>query len=169
MIREKELIIEDIKNMVHTKGYIYALCMIIIEDYSINPEKLHTIDFKERLSTKETSLLIGFLIQKKIDLSFPSTPQELIYLKQRTYELMRELQESFKIPFYERLNFRLPQETTYEEFIEDHKAFFSKGNILQEPMFYSGTGVYDFQYLEFLERKYKYDKEWLLKKRKEDK
>ena len=32
---------------------------------------------------------------------------------------------------------------------------------LIEPIFYSGTGVYDFQYLEFLERKYKYDKEWL--------
>src|ERR1700674_3335066 len=37
--------------------------------------------------------------------------------------------------------------------------------MLMEPIFYSGTGVYDFQYLEFLDRKYKYDKKWLTKEK----
>jgi hypothetical protein len=32
-------------------------------------------------------------------------------------------------------------------------------------MFYAGDGVYDFQYLEYLDSKYKYDSEWLSKSR----
>jgi hypothetical protein len=37
--------------------------------------------------------------------------------------------------------------------------------MLTEPIFYSGTGAYDFQYLDYLERKYKYDKVWLSEKK----
>jgi hypothetical protein len=36
--------------------------------------------------------------------------------------------------------------------------------MLIEPIFYSGTGAYDFQYLDFLEQKYRYDKDWLMKR-----
>ena len=39
--------------------------------------------------------------------------------------------------------------------------FFGKGDTLTEPIFYSGDGVYNFQYLDFLARKYKYDIDWL--------
>jgi len=40
--------------------------------------------------------------------------------------------------------------------------------MLVEPIFYAGSGVYDFQYLEYLEKKYKYDKKWLLKNKNFD-
>ncbi|KAA6326822.1 hypothetical protein EZS27_024116 [termite gut metagenome] len=45
---------------------------------------------------------------------------------------------------------------------EERFDFFVSNGGMVEPMFYSGDGVYDFQYLEYLEKKYKYDKEWLL-------
>jgi hypothetical protein len=48
--RKTELVIEDIKKLVHAKGYIYALCMTIFEDFHIDPEKMHEINYRERLS-----------------------------------------------------------------------------------------------------------------------
>jgi hypothetical protein len=36
---------------------------------------------------------------------------------------------------------------------------------LQETIFYSGTGAYDYQYMDYLESKYRYDKEWLKSKK----
>ena len=168
MMRKTELVIKDIKELISRKGYIYALCMILFEDFHINPEQLHEINNISRLSIKEASLLLGFLIQNEIDLSTPNTPQDLINLKQKTYELMDELHKSFMIPFFEKLQESIKKEPKIEEYRKEQKEFFGKGDMLTEPIFYSGTGVYDFQYLDFLERKYKYDKEWLLKNKSFD-
>lgn len=162
-IKKAELVINDIKNLVSTKGYIYALCMILFEDFHIIPEEIHKTDTRSRLSTKEASLLLGFLIQSEIDFSTPDTPQDLIALKQKTYELLQELHNSFMVPFFEKLQESIKKEHKIEDYRKEQKEFFGKGDMLTEPIFYSGTGVYDFQYLDFLERKYKYDKEWLLK------
>ena len=56
--------------------------------------------------------------------------------------------------------------------IEDNYSerfdFFVNDGGMVEPMFYAGDGVYEFQYLEYLESKYKYDKEWLLEKKSFD-
>ncbi len=168
MMRKAELVIKDIKELISRKGYIYALCMILFEDFHVNPEKLHEIDNVSRLSIKEASLLLGILIQNKIDFSTPNTPQDLIKLKQKTYELMKELHESFMIPFFEKLHKSIKKEQKIDDYRKEQKEFFGKGDMLTEPIFYSGTGVYDFQYLDFLEKKYKYDKEWLIKNKNFD-
>ena len=160
-MRKAEQVINDIKNLIYTKGYIYALCMILFEDFHIDPEKMHEMYNRQRLSVKEASLLLGFLIQKKINFSTPDSPQDLINMKQKTYELMGELHTSFMIPFFEKLEKSCKDGHKEENFRRDQKDFFGKGNMLVESIFYSGTGVYDFQYLDFLERKYKYDKPWL--------
>lgn len=160
-MRPAEQVIGDIKNLIYTKGYIYALCMIFFEDFHIDPEKLHEMDNHLRLSVKEASLLLGFLVQKKIDFATPDSPFDLINMKQKTYELMEDLHTSFMIPFLEKMEKSFSEEHKEINFRKDQKEFFGKGDMLIESIFYSGTGVYDFQYLDFLERKYKYDKHWL--------
>ena len=167
-LRKTEIVIADIKALVNSKGFIYAFCMILFEDFHVFVEELHELNYQERLSVKEASLLLGFLIQKELDFSIPDTPQDLIKLKQKTYKLMQELHDSFMIPFFEKLKTEIQKEHKKEALRYDQKEFFGKGGLLTEPIFYSGTGVYDFQYLEFLEKKYKYDKEWLLEKREFD-
>lgn len=102
-MRKTELVIRDIKSLINAKGYIYALCMILFEDFHIDPEKLQEIDHTIRLNKNEASLLLGFVIQSEINFSTPDTPQNLIQLKQKTYELMEELHNSFMIPFGEKL------------------------------------------------------------------
>jgi len=156
-------IIEEIKELVSSKGYIYALLMILFEDFHINIEKSHEIDNRSRLSSKESLFLLGFLIQNELDLSVPESPKHLIEMKKKTYVLMENLHKSFTETFFKKLKETLVDK---EENKDPHKAqkdFFGKGNMLTEPIFYSGTGAYDIQYLEFLEKKYKYDQEWLYK------
>lgn len=160
-MRKIEIIIKDLKNLISSKGYIYALCMILFEDFHINPEKIQEINLRKRLSLKEASLLLGFLIQNQINFTPPDSWQDLIQMKQKTYELMEELHQSFMIPFVEKLQKSLEKGHEKKDFRKEQKEFFGKGDMLTEPIFYSGTGVYDFQYLDFLERKYKYDKNWL--------
>lgn len=167
-MRTTEQVLEDIRKLINTNGYIYALCMILFEDFHIIPEKIQEIDHRSRLSTKEASLLLGFLIQNKIDFSTPNTPQDLIELKKKTYELMDELHKSFMLPFFEKLQESIKKEHKIENYRKEQKDFFGKGDMLKEPIFYSGTGVYDFQYLDFLERKYKYDQKWLLENKNFD-
>jgi len=53
MMRDTELVISDIKSLINTKGYIYALCMIIFEDFHMALEQLHEINYRERLKTKK--------------------------------------------------------------------------------------------------------------------
>ena len=105
-MRTTEIIIEDIKGLVTSQSYIYALCMIIFDDFLINPEKLHEINNRASLSIKEVSLLLGFLIQNKIDFTPPESPQALIQMKQRTSDLMEELHDSFRAPFIEKLKLK---------------------------------------------------------------
>ncbi len=167
-MRDKDEVLVDIKKIVNTKGYIYALCMILFEDFHVLPDSLHKIDNRSRLNVKEASLLLGFLIQNKIDFSIPNTPQDLIAMKQKTYKLMNELHQSFMIPFVEKLQESIKKEHKIEDYRKEQKEFFGTGAMLTEPIFYSDTNVYDFQYLDFLEKKYKYDKEWLLKNKKFD-
>jgi hypothetical protein len=48
-IRTTKQVLEDIKKRINTKGYIYALCMILFDDFHIIPEEIHKTDTKSRL------------------------------------------------------------------------------------------------------------------------
>lgn len=167
-MRTIDRIIEELKELIASQGYIYALCMILFDDFHINPETLHETDHMGRLSVNEASLLLGFFIQKKLDFTQPETPEILIQLKQKTYELMNELHQSLMDPFFRNLEDELKKEHKKENYEKERKEFFVKGELFTEPIFYSGDGVYDFQYLDFLERKYKYDAKWLSENREFD-
>ena len=160
--RTREEIIEDIRNLVKTKGYIYALCMILIEDFAFNLEEIHKTDVHERMSLNEAAFLVRLLIQDEIDLSAPDRLQDLMGLKQKTYELMKELHNSF-------LNLeKLLGSISKDSSEEGMKQFFLEPDVVVESIFYFGTGIYYIQYLEFLEEKYKYDEDWLLGERNFD-
>lgn len=161
-IRKTSDIISDIKVLVNTKGYIYALCLIIVDDFLIDLENMHKVNFRDRLNKNEVSLLIGFLIQNNICLDFPDTPFELIELKKHTYKLMEELHLSVNEHLFEKFK---TLEPTFDSNIKQSKLdFFGGENSFIEPIFYAGDGIYDFQYLEFLSRKYQYDENWLSQK-----
>jgi len=166
-MRTTKEIIQELKLLIKDKGYIYAFCMIVAEDFFINPETLHEIDHREMLSIQECAFLLGFMIQNEIDFNIPDLSNDLTRMKKATYELLKELHSSISNPFKEKLTEKINQlNTENDEY--DEKHFFRDGKLLIEPIFYSSSGVYDFQYLEFLDKKYKHDNEWLVLNKKFD-
>lgn len=166
--RTKDQVIVELGELIRTEGYIYSLCLILFEDFHHNLDKIHLVDYRSKLSVKECSLILGFLVQNKLDFSIPKSPEVVLDRKDRTYELMHELHFSFNFPQIAKLGDIMERQAKGEEmtdYREDRLNFFAKDGGMVEPMFYAGDGVYDFQYLEYLERKYKYDKDWLLENR----
>lgn len=51
-----DLVIFDLRELVKSKGYIYAFCLIFFKDFHVNIETLHKIDNKSKLSIKEVTL-----------------------------------------------------------------------------------------------------------------
>lgn len=156
-LRKSPEVIEDVKSLVNSDGFIYTLCLIIVEDFHFNVEEMHQADIRSRLNKNEISLLLGFFLQNKISLKQPDSPFDLINQKTKTRELMEELHWSTMIPSIEK--FKPLIENPEEK--PSKKDFFGGENMFIEPIFYAGDGIYDFQYLEYLEKKYKYDEIWL--------
>ena len=160
VMRTKEEIIEDIRNLVKTKGYVYALCMIVFEDHIVELGTMHKLDLNSRLSIKEVSFLLGFVIQNTMDVSTP-TKEDFFGLVKRTRELMQELHKSFRGKFIKLI-------TTLPDRLKSPEGIFSDSDMIVEPIFYSGDGAYDIQYSGFLKEKYKYDADWLLENKNFD-
>lgn len=161
-MKETEKVIQELRELIQTQGYFYALCMMLLEDFLVDPEKLHELNHSARLSINEAGLLLGFLIQNEIDFTTPDTPNDLALMKEKTYTLLQELHQSFMNGFIEKLKDEIGKEHVYENHRNDQKSFFGSGDMFIEPIFYASSGAYDFQYMDFLERKYKYDQDWLL-------
>ncbi len=162
-IRDSRDIIIDLKDLVGSKGYIYTLCLIIMDDFHFEVEKMHEINNWTRLNKNEVSLLLGLLIQNPISLDKPESPFDLLELKKKTYSLMEELHSSTNKPMIDKFKNLLANENLENRFSK--KEFFGGEDSFIEPIFYAGDGIYDFQYLEYLEKKYKYDESWLKEKR----
>lgn len=160
-MRTKELVIKDIKKLVNKKGFFYALCMILSEDFLVIAEDIHKIDTYARVSNNEALLLFWFLIQNKINYDFPELPK-LIEIKKEIYNLLEELHNSFEILFISKIEEWIKNWFKTDNYQKDKKDFFWNWEMLIEPIFYAGSWVYDFQYLEYLDKKYKYDRKRLL-------
>lgn len=167
-LKNTEEVLIELQNLIFEKGYIYSLCLILFEDFHHNLETLHEVNPKEKLSVKECALILGFLVQRDIDFSMPASPEITLEMKEKTYVIMRELQHSLTAGQMTKLA-EMFEKVKNGEVVDEQPGekleFFAKEAGMVEPMFYAGDGVYDFQYIEYLERKYHYDKEWLEKKR----
>lgn len=162
--KSTEQVLAELVELINSKGYIYSLCLIIFEDSHVNVKEIHTTNHKLKLLTKELTLILGFLVKKTIDFTPPDTPEILISMKDKTYQLMQELQDSFTQPLLQKLAKKMElakDGVLIEDTREERIDFFIEDGGMVEPIFYSGNGIYAFQYLEYLEKRYKYDKEWL--------
>jgi hypothetical protein len=167
-MKNKEEILEKIKQLTWQKGYIYSLLIILFEDFHNSTEMLHELNYRDRLGMREASLLLGFMIQKKIDFTYPDSPFDFIQMKKDTYKLLSELHSTFMTSFKTNLDFQEKSiQSSNEEisFKTSASNLFNKGEILVEPIFYSGSGAYEFQYENLLNQKYIYDSEWLKQNR----
>ncbi|HJD93061.1 hypothetical protein [Bacteroides coprosuis] len=160
-MRKTESILDDLNNLVRSKGYIYALCMLILEEFHYDIEHLHDVNYKDHLGIQEVSLLVGFLLHKPIDFSYPTHPSYLLRLKKASIELMKELEQSLIRDNQETIKQSLQKGSASREAEVKQLNFFVKEGSIVEPIIYSGNGTRLYPYDTLLKAKYENDEDWL--------
>ena len=144
------------KGYVHVIAFFYFMSNVVGFSDTLKPNDLTRLYSNDRLTRNELSTLIGLLYKNEIDLSILKF-DEMLHLVEKTELLLEEIHKSMIGPMI------------HGTHISDsiHKDFspFSNGSAMREPIFYSGESVYTFQYLDFAQRKYSRDNQWLLERK----
>ena len=155
-VRTMDQVIADIIAVTKKDGFIYALLMIIRRDVFLMLEEYHLVNHRDVLITEEIKLLLGFWVKNECCLrNYPNDLQELSELKREIRLLMDELHHSFIKTEVDNLNW---SEITTKEQIDE---VFPLNLRIREAIFYGGDNLYDYEYKNFLYKKYKYDAAWL--------
>lgn len=153
--------LETLRNLVNQKGYLYSLLMILFDDFHIDVLDLQNLNPYERVSAKEATLLLGYWVQSNNSLyDVPESIENLLYMKKHTYELLGDLHLAMVAPYMEDIMQNIDRHVKGES-IDETREIFGKAASMREPIFYAGDSVYDYEYMKFLNAKYKYDTQWL--------
>jgi hypothetical protein len=96
---------------------------------------------------QELTFLVGLFVKAEIDFSLPSEDQSA-HRFALTYQLFEELHRKYHEPFIEEM-VRLAQNGRGAETQEEnYRRMFGAGTAVSEPIFYTASGAYDFQYLD---------------------
>jgi hypothetical protein len=159
----KAEILAKLEEIAVKPGFIYTLAVMLHKDLFFSVTESADMDWKKKLMFQEFSLVIGLMVKSPISLAYP-TPEQ----SQKDEEEVRSLFEAFHqahfVPFTEGLKKHLeePIPSTKEEKEAEMKSFFGSGDMMAEPIFYAGSGAYDFQYGELAPKKYAHDAAWLM-------
>jgi len=142
-------------------GYVHAVAFLCFRDNMIiytgamKESDMRNMFSPSRLIRTEINTLLGLMIKAEIDwtLPIPKTLQEYV---EKTERLMKELHHCLSGGLFSGLT---------KEALDSGVNPFERGDVLREPIFYSGESAYSFQYLDLAARKYAADGPWLKKNR----
>ncbi|AZN37158.1 nuclease-related domain-containing protein [Iodobacter ciconiae] len=156
-MRTEREVFADLAEICCQPGYVHAIGNICFRDNVI----LHAGDMKEsdmrdmfspsRLIRTEINTLLGLMIKADIDWTLPAARIQQEYMD-TSEKLLQELHHCLSGEFWSGLT---------KEAVEGGFNPFERGEVLREPIFYSGEAAYIFQYLDLATRKYAADSQWL--------
>lgn len=161
-MRETKEILSDINELVRSKGYIYSLCMLILEDFHYDIEHLHEVNYRDHVGFQEISLLVGFLLHEPIDFSYPDHPKELLVLKKKSIDLLNELEQTLLKVNNKAIELALQGSPKSKKAVEQLHFFIKEGSIV-ESILYARKDAGGHPYNEVLKNKYKNDEAWMTK------
>lgn len=147
----KQEILDRLNELTKPYSFLYILSRIVIRDFCGTIDTLFSKNTREHLNNNEFAFLMGLWV-KNVDSNVTFEEEDWENVFNETYELMEKLHYTFIKDF----KFDIDS-------LPDFQEHFSQGSVMQEMMFYAGTGAYDEQYTELVTQKYKYDTEWLEK------
>jgi hypothetical protein len=153
--------IDKIEAVTRQAGFIYTFALILLRDLFFSPEDAADINWHEHLNFQELTFLAGLVVKAEIDLGIPNEADSAVWFEE-IYRLFDELHKKHHEHFLEQIKIRL-EEGTYpaKNPDEDYRNTFGSGTMMTEPIFYGGSGAYDFQYLDFAVQKYAADSQWI--------
>jgi SEC-C motif-containing protein len=139
---------------------VIARDRVLLRDLFFAPEDAADINWHEHLNFQEITFLAGLLVKSSIDLTVP-TESESTTRFEDIYRLFDELHKKHNEHFFELLKDRVEGLKRFENSEEDYRRIMGAGSMVKEPIFYGGSGAYDFQYLDFAVDKYQHDFAWI--------
>jgi len=153
-------VVDKIEALARQSGYIYTFCLILLRDLFFSPEDAAGINWHDHLNFQEITFLGGLIVKAEIDLRVPTEAESEARFEE-TYRLFEELHQKHHEYFRDELRKRVNGDVIPADRTEDYRKTFGSGTMMTEPIFYGGSGAYDFQYLEFAARKYAADSKWI--------
>ena len=157
----KEEIIRALEQLTQENGFIFTLSLILTRDLFHSPNQAADIDWTQFLSFQELSFLCGLMVKHQ----FPPNeiPSEETSKDQATkvYNLFSKLKLAHTAPIVNALEAHTSQKPSKEQSEIAYHELFGSGELMVEPIFYGGSGAFDFQFLEMAERRYSNDADWL--------
>jgi hypothetical protein len=153
-------IIDKIEAVTRQVGFIYTFALILLRDLFFAPEDAADINWHEHLNFQEITFLAGLLVKAEIELSIPKEGDSAAWFEE-VYRLFHELHKKHHEYFFEQLTARVNEGVRPSNPSEDYRKTFGSGTMMKEPIFYGGSGAYDFQYEEFAPQKYAADSNWI--------
>ncbi len=159
--RTREQICADLEALAHEDAFIYSLATIAWNDLFFDLAEAADINWREQLSFQEITFLAGLMVKHPLRLQKP-TAEDLQRQITRAYVLFEELHSTYLRPFVNHMidiRERVRSDGLSRE--EGKRELFGSGSAMTEPIFYSDSGAYDFQYRTLAPKRYQNDREWL--------
>jgi len=155
--RTEQEVFADLAALCCRPGYVHAVAYLCFRDNMIlYAGRVKEADMRKmyspsRLIRTEINTLLGLMIKVEIDWTLPASKITQQYMD-TTERLLEELHHCMSGEFWSGLT---------KEAVESSFNPLERGEVLREPIFYSGESAYNFQYLDLAARKYAADAPWL--------
>lgn len=161
---------EKIKAHVHKPGYIYSFLMTVVRDCFYDANNPAEYEKRDKLITEELMTLLGFWLQcPEPKFSYPDSFEALYAMMIEAEELMNEMHKaSYELVIAEMREMLDSASNTQHVHPSIRLSEEAKAQSIQEAIYYCGDYAYDYEYIHFLGKKYKYDKDWLLQNKSFD-
>jgi len=160
-MRSETEIFSELEHLCGSAGYIHLYADLVFRNTfirfaeGIKGDDFHESFGRDHLIRTELTTLLGLMIKQKLDFTIP-TGDRMAELGTRTLTLLEELHTCLAGPMRP-----APESAAANDF----KIDFTRGDVLREPIFYTGESAYASQYRDFSPLKYRADEEWLLANR----
>jgi hypothetical protein len=151
-LESRQDILLELNEITSSYKFLDVIVKLCDLNFNANINDLPSRDTQKLLNINEIVFLLGLWLKNK------SRESYIISSIADTAKLSNKLMNDLHYSFYEG-NITPDSE-------EEFKASMVNGSSLQETIFYSGTGAYDYQYVQNFKLKYGLDKLWLLENKK---
>jgi hypothetical protein len=157
-MRAESEVFAELQTLCASPGYAHVIAYFcqrdssVVYDKEITPQNLTRQFSTERLIRTEVSTLIGLMSKVALTLALPH-PDSMQMMIDRTETLLQEMHDILAAPL------RVPTATPQPLIDEIPTA--ASGDMLREPIFYSGESAYEYQFREFAQQRYLRDAAWI--------
>lgn len=147
-------IFNDLEEISKKDNFLETVTYLSHINLNCSAEKIDKRNFNILLNENEITFLFGLWLK-----NFKYQNKSIITEIEKECDVIHELMNELHLTFIP--EFKVDESIKFEDF---HITQRNNPNVLKEIIFYAGTGAYDFQYMDFFEKKYKLDKDWINEK-----